>query len=693
VAVIDSGIDYSHPCFRRADGGSRILALWDQVADTVPGGTVPFGREFVADDLDRALGTADPLAVVPHEDRDRRGHGTHVAGIAAGDERGGRDTPPDQFTGIAPDAQLIVVALDTGDESLGTSTRLVAALDYVLRRAEGQPVVVNLSQGTNVGGHSGESLVERRIDELCREPGFTVVKSAGNEQQWGIHAGGQLAPGEERLLEFDVLASNRLDDIVEVWFGGGDDITVGLVPPSGPASSPVRPGGLVSFDTAAGNRVRLEVDDDADGTGDRRASLILRAGAAGQLEPGRWRIVLQAGAVADGRFEAWIERAARGAPGAPEQSRFAPGTRDPSRTVTVPGTARRVITVGSHVTKAPSPGPIGTLSAFSSLGPTRDGLPKPDLTAPGEFIVSARAGWRDGGGRHLALQGTSMAAPHVVGAAAVVLQAAPRLTGEQVGQVLRRSARTDGSTAAGPRAGWGAGKLDVAAAVTLARTAVFPAITTVQVEGAQVWVETDVATTARLQVRGPQRAVLDSGEASNNHTFDLSGLAAGPYGCSVEATAAGWCAVDDNGGHGHAVEVGTAAEQRDVPGPDDLEMISGIGRVLARRLTDAGIVTFADVAGSTIEQLAAVSGLPMERIREQDWGGQARELLTARTAEIGAAPDARERHVFTVVVLTARRDGRLVGYEVTDSRTRDRTIALDGEELLRFLREKAVASD
>lgn len=691
VAVLDSGIDYTHPAFRRPDGGTRILALWDQVAATSPGGSVPFGREYTRDEIDRALGSADPLAIVPHQDRSREGHGTHVAGIAAGDER---RVPAGRFTGIAPDAELIVVALDTGGESLGTSARLVQALEYVRERTAGRPVVVNLSQGTNVGGHSGESLVERRIDELCREPGFAVVKSAGNEQQWGTHAGGRLAPGEERSLDFRVLAANRLDDVIEVWFGGADDIAVTVVPPSGPVSAAVGVDESTTFVTAAGNVVRIDVDDDADDTGDRRASLILRAGAAGELEPGRWRLVLGGRTITDGRFDAWIERAPRGGSGAPEQSRFVPGVRDPSRTLTIPGTARHVITVASYVTKSQVPGSMGALSSFSSQGPTRDARAKPDLAAPGEFVVSARAGWRADGILHATLAGTSMAAPHVAGAAAIVLQAAPQLTGDQVGQVLRRAARADAVTRAGAPDDWGAGKLDLTDAVALARAARFPSVLGVRVDRGRLRVDTDVATAAVLRLTGGRAPMLDGEPESTTHTFDLAGLGEGPHRCVVEVSAAGWVAVADAGGRSYTVDVEGGSEPAE-PESDDLEMISGVGRVVAQRLTAAGISTFAAVAETPVKRLASVAGRPKERVAQEDWRGQARKLLTEQhgpAADRPEGPGARERHPFTVVALTSRRDGRLVAYEVTDGRTQDQEVALSDDALLTFLREKAAMS-
>src|SRR5215213_2065542 len=88
VGVVDSGIDYTHSSFRKSDGTSRILFLWDQGLSPQSGETSPagfgFGVEYSKAALDAALKTADPFAQVRHSDIAPM-HGTHVAGIAAGD--------------------------------------------------------------------------------------------------------------------------------------------------------------------------------------------------------------------------------------------------------------------------------------------------------------------------------------------------------------------------------------------------------------------------------------------------------------------------------------------------------------------------------------------------------------------------------------------------------------------------------
>ena len=172
VGIIDSGIDFEHPCFRRPDGSSRILFLWDQAAPMIKGGSVSYGRQYTQSELNRALAAHNPSTVVPH--KDIKGHGTHVAGIAAGNGIGKEDT----HIGIAPEADLIVVSYANEGVTLGRSTRALAAITYIVERAHGRPVAINISQGMNPGGHCGETILETGIDDLLRRPGVIIVNSS-----------------------------------------------------------------------------------------------------------------------------------------------------------------------------------------------------------------------------------------------------------------------------------------------------------------------------------------------------------------------------------------------------------------------------------------------------------------------------------------------------------------------------------
>lgn len=560
VGIIDSGIDFRHPDFRRPDGTTRIRLLWDQGAQSVPGGRVHYGREYTQAQIDAALDGTGALADAPPIDPD--GHGTHVTGIAAG---GGRAKPT--HLGLAPDAELIIVVLNAGDAAtLGRSVRAFEAFTYVVEQAAGMPVAINFSQGMNGGGHAGETVLETGLDNLARRPNVAIIKSAGNEQQERIHAGGTLPAQATRELALDVRSNDRLDDIIEVWFNDTDDIAVALRPPGGTATPFVPRGTDGAFTTAAGNSVSIAVDADAEQTGDTVATLILARGTASMIQPGQWTLLLRAGNLSVGRFDAWIERTHRSFGGG-EQSRFAETASEPISTISVPGTARNIITVGAYVTRLSNPpaAPLGAVSLFSSNGPTRYGQLKPELVAPGEVTESAAVGTSG----LVTMRGTSMAAPVVTGAAALLLSQRAGLTCMQLKQILTRTARRTGAAIAAPDNAWGYGKLDVAAAVDLARQVRFPVITNVLVAGASISWETDVETTGAVRFLPSRRQLLLSKNPrsladltpARSHSITLSGVPAGTYFCQIVAfTQDNFWTEEDDGGRCFAVNTfGNAA--------------------------------------------------------------------------------------------------------------------------------------
>ena len=176
VAVLDSGVDYTHPEFQNADGTTRIRAYWDQTgagnqvngpdwgetegtpADGVvrEAGKPPEGfhqgTEYSREQIDRAWMSGNRLPV-----SDVSGHGTEVAAIAAG------------TGGIAPDSELLVVKLGIpGETGFPRTTELMEGLDYVLRKAleYRMPVAVNISFGNTYGSHRGTSLLETYLDDM-----------------------------------------------------------------------------------------------------------------------------------------------------------------------------------------------------------------------------------------------------------------------------------------------------------------------------------------------------------------------------------------------------------------------------------------------------------------------------------------------------------------------------------------------
>ncbi len=201
----------------------------------------------------------------------------------------------------------------------------------------------------NGGGHCGETLLETAIDNLLRTPGVIGVKAAGNERNQRTHASGTVAQGQTVTREFQVLSNKRLNDLFEVWFDGGDEIAVAIEPPGGTSLDFVPLGHQNEFNTQAGNKVSVDSDPDASNTADNRATIILTRGASTFMQPGRWQIHLRGDTIrGTGRFDIWIERTFRGGLST-EQLTFLSASADPLDTVTIPGTSRRILTVGSYV--------------------------------------------------------------------------------------------------------------------------------------------------------------------------------------------------------------------------------------------------------------------------------------------------------------------------------------------------------
>ena len=462
VAVIDSGIDYTHPDFRTTDGNTRILELWDQTVAPDPSrnfqspegyslGTV-FSRETINEAL-QAQTEAERRQLVPSADLS--GHGTHVTGIAAGNGRASDGV----YQGVAYESDLIIVKLGTPDPKGFPSTpQLMQAVNYCMEKsiAYNRPIVINLSFGNTYGSHSGTSLLETYLDSVSGLGRVSIVCGSGNEGSSAGHAAGVLRENESRRIEFAVSDYERSLSI-QLWKNYWDEIRFSIQPPSG--SSPI-----VIPDTPGSFRFR------ADGTellvyygepspysryqeiyiellGAATASSAAPSTTA-YIAPGVWNLQLSAQRVADGIYDLWMPVASIRGLG----TQFL--TPTPDTTLTIPSTASGVVTVGAYDSYSNTPAP------FSGRGYTwNTNQVKPDLVAPGVDITSCSPG-----GGYETLSGTSMATPFVTGSCALLMQWGilygndPFLYGEKMKAYLIRGARRlpIASTYPNPSVGWGA---------------------------------------------------------------------------------------------------------------------------------------------------------------------------------------------------------------------------------------------
>ena len=513
VGIIDSGIDWRHGSFVDANGKSRILAIWDHMLPFRAGDTRGPNNIGVVYDQDQITQALKGRARVRTKDVDasnnREGHGTHVAGIAAGNGR-----PPtcchvsQTYVGVAPEAELIVVRYDyTDEEEIGENQRLIEAIDFIFGflASIDKPKVINISQGDNLGPHDGTRAVELAIDAHVETGDFLhhpqiVVKSAGNEGGMLRHVQGRV-PGNGNLeVEFEMPKGRRSDALLDLWYDRAGTLNLTVTAPGGAASGVVNHGTdlpanaaappFIANPAAAANRqTQVSIDGTINGEHDRNNNfrITIARSARGHILDGSWKLTLanpNAGAV---DFHCWIER------GSNTPWFLPPKTPDDGKvrasldaTLSIPGTASQVITVANHASRTsrcdcwPSTGIVSS----SSRGPVARGAAanqKPDIAAPGLEITSAKADAANLRGRccdccpdaccclYEDLTGTSMAAPHVAGAIALLLEENPRLTRADIVHHLQTTARE--RPAGGWDATWGGGKLNIQAAIDAVRAA------------------------------------------------------------------------------------------------------------------------------------------------------------------------------------------------------------------------------
>ena len=419
VAVIDSGIDYFHPDFRNEDGTTRIIRLWDQVQN----------RVYTEAEINEALAAGSRSEALRFVNSvDTSGHGTAVAGIAAGNgrESGGR------YRGVAYESAIMAVRLGTSlADGFPRTTQLMRGLDAVVRTAMELrlPTAVNLSFGNTYGSHDGTSLLETYIDSISNFGRTVLAAGTGNEGAGGGHTSGRLVMGRTENVELSV-APFETGFSVQLWKSYADEFEIALIAPSGESSGPIsRRMGAQTFrywDT----KVLLYYGEPSPYS---RAQEIYMdfLPRENYVDSGIWTIRLTPVRLVTGRYDLWL----------PAQAALNPATRfllpTADTTLTIPSTAAGVISVGAYNDSYLS------YADFSGRGYTRtDNQIKPDLVAPGVDIVTVQKG-----GGYAAVTGTSFATPFVSGSAALLMEWGivrgndPFLYGEKVKAYLIRGAR------------------------------------------------------------------------------------------------------------------------------------------------------------------------------------------------------------------------------------------------------------
>ena len=484
IGFLDTGIDYLREDFKASGGRTRIAAVWDQTIQSVNyeedtgeaagteqydreqvQGMVQYGTVYTREDINAALAAEregqNPYDIVPS--RDENGHGTFLAGVAAASETA-------DYIGAAPEAEILMVKLKPAKKYLRdfyllpeqveaySETVMMMGVRFLQQYAirEKKPLVICVGLGTASGSRTGALPFADLLNTLARQVNTVVVTCTGNEANNRTHTSGlAVSDTEPSEIEITVGADER-GFVMEIWAESLDILSVAITSPSGERISriPARidTGGVYNFLLERSQvAVNYRVVESASGY----EVIFMRFINPAQ---GIWKIHVYSLTNIVGRYNAWLPL-----------KQFLSGdtyflNSNPSTTLTEPGAAERVISVGAynHITDASY--------VASGRGYTATGLVKPDFVAPGVDVYGVRAG-----GGYTTRTGTSVAAAHAAGAAALLLTWGvtdgnlPYMGTNEVKSVLIRGAKRENNTVY-PNNIYGYGKMDVIEAFYKLRT-------------------------------------------------------------------------------------------------------------------------------------------------------------------------------------------------------------------------------
>lgn len=410
VAIIDTGIDYTHEAFRYEDNTSKIISIWDQTEAGIPPKGFLYGTEYSNEQLNEAINSDDPLSIVPTTDE--IGHGTFLAGTAAG-----RPNRKENFQGAAPDADLVVVKLKQAKKCLREffqvkkdaiafqTSDMLQGLNYVIEKAEKlrKPIVVLLAFASSDGPHNGMNEFEEILAKLGDSIGVIMVTAAGNEANTDHHFHGVINEGENKV-DIDLNIAEKEEGVfLNMWVPLPDKLSIELISPSGATTGifPYKPREWQEkvFPLEA-SIILVHYDLIEERAAEESIAIMIKNPLAGL-----WTIVVHGEILINGEFDIYL----------PIRGFVNDNTvflrPDPNSTVVIPSTNPGTITVGAYNEV------INSIYLPSGRGYTRDFKIKPDIVAPGVNVIGPYPKNQYG-----VMSGTSVATAITAGASALLLE-------------------------------------------------------------------------------------------------------------------------------------------------------------------------------------------------------------------------------------------------------------------------------
>lgn len=455
IGFIDTGIDYRLPIFRNPDGSSRIVGIWDQTAmEGTPPPELLYGRDYSKEEIDEALRSNNPLDIVAQEDTS--GHGTYLAGIAAGSE----DVEAD-FVGVAPKAVIAMVKLKPAKKYLREYFQIredaeafqendimfgLRYLEYVSRKVQ-MPLVICIGLGSSQGSHAGAGPLSELLSNFAIAPQHIVVVAGGNEAGTGHHYQGQLmreTPYEEVELR---VGEKETGFTLELWASAPEVYSVAIQSPVGERApripSRIGQSQVISF---IFDKTKIVIDYQLV---DPRSGNFMIQMRFFNPTPGIWRFQVYNSLFISGTYHMWLPMRQF----ITEETQFL--SPNPNTTLTVPGNADLVLTTSGYDHRT------GGLYLNSSRGFTQQGGIKPSIAAPAVNVYGPELD-----GFYGERTGTSVAAAHMAGASALLMEWAvhggnqPNMnTGEAITFFIRGADRSLSMNY--PNREWGFGTLNM----------------------------------------------------------------------------------------------------------------------------------------------------------------------------------------------------------------------------------------